>query len=162
MRVLSAPSYSVGLWAPHLPRPHGQPSGCPSPAVGGGGQQGKSCLVSSYWFSFSSSICEVVHLMPPWDSRFSKREFKMFCVIASGSQPFSAVFLKLFRLFSCCCFQEFHFNKIPTVLTIWVKARQQCYLLPAVSAWGHSFLNNCDCKFQCCQQGWSQVCISKI
>lgn len=100
--------------------------------------------------------------MPPWNSRFSQRDFKVFCESASGSQPVLQFFSKLFRLFSCSCFQEFHFNKILAVLTIGVKARQQCYLLPVVSAWGHSFLNKCGCKFQCCQQDWSQVGITKI
>lgn len=75
---------------------------------------------------------------------------------------FLQFFSKRFRWFSCSSFWEFHFTKIPTVLTIWVKARRQCYLLPAVSAWGYSFPNNCGCKFQCCQEGWSQVCVSKI
>lgn len=101
-------------------------------------------------------------LTHPWNSRFSQRDFKVFCDSASGSQPVLQFFSKLFRLFSCSCFQEFHFNKIPTVLTIGVKARQQRYLLPVVSAWGHSFLNKCGCKFQCCQQDWSQVGITKI
>lgn len=45
--VLTALNFSMGPRTSHRPQLYGQPSGCPSPAFGGGGQQGKCCLFSS-------------------------------------------------------------------------------------------------------------------
>lgn len=71
------------------------------------------------------------------------------CIRITTSSAF--FFSKLFRLVSSSCFQDFSFNKMPTVLIAGVTAGQQSYLMPAVSAWGHGFLNKWGCRCQRCQ-----------
>lgn len=128
IQVLSAQNYFPGAVPISIKQAVRAALWMPFPCLWGRRAAVKECLFSSYKL-FSFPIFVVTPLTPPWSSRFLQSDFKMFCGSASGSQPVPHFFPKLFRLVSCSCFQDFDFNKMPTVLAAGVTARQQ---LPCV------------------------------